>query len=117
MKKQNGRLSRSREQQPLAISVSGRVHEETALSIHSQFFLFDPGRFANATGLFGISEKVRLTDYGCERSRTALFPECSVAIQSSLLPVPAGSFDDMVLSTQVLEHVPEAPKNHLKKYR
>jgi SAM-dependent methyltransferase len=79
-----------------------------------------------AIGLFGTSQKIRILDYGCGGSPyRSLFPNsdyvradftCCEGLDillpsDSSIPVPDGCFD-MVLSTQVLEHVPE-PGNYI----
>ncbi len=74
-----------------------------------------------AIGFFGTTERIRILDYGCGGSPyRSLFPNSEYVRADftpcagldlllpgdSSLPVPDSCFD-MVLSTQVLEHVPE----------
>jgi len=79
-----------------------------------------------AVGLFGTSERIRILDYGCGGSPyRSLFPKSEyvradftpcegldfLLPADSSIPAADGSFD-MVISTQVLEHVPE-PANYV----
>jgi SAM-dependent methyltransferase len=96
------------------------VGERLRPRVTSSFYLhlFD---LREAVGLFETSEKIRILDYGCGGSPyRALFPKSEyiradftpckgldfLLPADSSIPAPDGSFD-MVLSTQVLEHVPE----------
>jgi SAM-dependent methyltransferase len=79
-----------------------------------------------AVGLFGTPERIRILDYGCGGSPyRSLFPNSEyvradftpcdgldfLLPSDSCIPAADGSFD-MVISTQVLEHVPN-PANYI----
>src|SRR5690242_9896294 len=93
-----------------------RLHPRTNIS-----FYLHVVDLREAIALFATSQKIRILDYGCGGSPyRSLFPNSDyvradftpcegldlLLPSDSSIPVSDGCFD-MVLSTQVLEHVPE----------